>query len=104
MKKAKDYKKQREMLIINLTTFNQANYLINKRLLLKEEYYNMKLFHMNCIIQYCYNYRIFNHIIKFCKEKIKCNKCAVINHLINDCLNKNNNHNRYINYAENYFL
>ena len=104
IRKAKDYKEQRETLIINLTTSNQANHLINKKLLLREEYYNIKLFHANCIIQHCYNYRVFNHMTKFCKEKIKYDKYTVINHLTNNCLNKNNNYSKCVNCAENHSL
>ena len=104
IKKAKDYKEQRETLIINLITFNQVNHLINERLLLREEYYNVKLFYVNYIIQHYYNCRVFNHITKFYRKKIKCDKCAVINHLTNDCLNKNNDCNKCANCAENHSL
>ena len=89
---------------MNLTTFNQANYLINKKLLLREEYYDVKLFHVNCIIQQYYNYKIFNHITKFYKEKIKCDKYTMIDYSTDNYLNKNNNYNKCANCAENHSL
>ena len=102
MRRSKRYERQRETLIVNLATLSQTNHLIDEEILLEREYYDVELFHANCLIQQCFNCRAFDHIEKFCRDKIKCEKCAAVRHLTDNCSNKDNERSRCVNCIENH--
>ncbi len=76
-------------LIVEIAIKAMMNQLMNESMLNSYQECLCKLFKKNCCITQCYRYFKFNHMIRFCKKKQRCAKCADKHH-IEECIMSSN--------------
>ncbi len=81
LKKVVESEKIHLSLIVEIAIKAMMNQLINKSMLNLYQECSCKLFEKNCHITQCYRCFKFDHIIRFCKKKQRCAKCADKHHI-----------------------
>ena len=81
LKKVVESEKIHLSLIVEIAIKAMMNQLINKSMLNLYQECSCKLFKKNCHITQCYRCFKFDHIIRFCKKKQRCAKCADKHHI-----------------------
>ncbi len=71
--------------IIEIVIKAMMNWLMNESMLNLYQECSCKLFEKNCHITQCYRCFKFDHMIRFCKKKQRCVKCANKHH-IKECM------------------
>ncbi len=89
-------------LIIEIAIKAMTNRLMNENMLNLYQECSCKLFEKNCCITQCYRCFKFDHMIRFCKKKQRCAKCADKHH-IEECM-MSSNRRRYVNCNEDHKL
>jgi len=89
-------------LIIEIAIKAMMNQLINENMLNLYQECSCKLFEKNCCITQCYRCFKFDHMIRFCKKKQRCAKCAD-KHYIEECM-MSSNRRCYVNCNEDHKL
>ena len=85
LKKVVKSEKIHSLLIVEITIKAIMNWLMNKNMLNLYQECSCKLFEKNCCITQCYRCFKFDHMIRFCKKKQRCAKCADKHH-IEECI------------------
>ncbi len=85
LKKVIESEKIHLSLIIEIAIKAMTNWLMNESMLNSYQECSCKLFEKNCHITQCYRCFKFDHMIKFCKKKQCCVKCADKHH-IEECV------------------
>ncbi len=85
LKKVIESEKIHLSLIVKIATEAIMNQLMNESMLDLYQECSCKLFEKNCHITQCYRCFKFDHMIKFCKKKQRCAKCADKHH-IKECM------------------
>ncbi len=85
LKKVVESKKIHLSLIVEITIEVIMNQLMNESMLNLYQECLCKLFKKNCCITQCYRCFEFDHMIRFCKKKQHCVKCADKHH-IEECM------------------
>lgn len=67
-------------LIMDTASPEQANLLINKRLLFDSELKQCELYHGDCRLTQCFNCQKYGHTTNVCRATRKCGLCAVSGH------------------------
>ncbi len=102
LKKVVKSEKIHSSLIVEITIKAIMNWLMNESMLNLYQECLCKLFKKNCHITQCYRCFEFDHMIRFCKKKQRCVKCANKHH-IKECM-MSLNKRRCINCNENHEL
>ncbi len=89
LKKVVESEKIHSSLIVKIAIKAMMNWLINESMLNLYQECLCKLFEKNCCITQCYRCFKFNHMIRFCKKKQRCAKCADKHH-IKECMMSSN--------------
>ncbi len=85
LKKVIKSEKIHSSLIVKIAIEAMMNWLMNESMLNLYQECLCKLFEKNCCITQCYRCFKFNHMIRFCKKKQCCAKCANKHH-IEECV------------------
>jgi len=85
LKKIAESEKTHSSLIIEIAIEAMMNQLMNESILNSYQECSCKLFEKNCHITQCYRCFKFDHMIRFCKKKQRCAKCADKHH-IEECM------------------
>jgi len=85
LKKVIESEKTHSSLIIKIAIKAMMNQLMNMSMLNLYQECLCKLFEKNCCITQCYRCFEFDHMIRFCKKKQCCAKCADKHH-IKECM------------------
>ena len=88
-KKVAESEKIHSSLIVEITIKAMTNWLMNESMLNSYQECSCKLFKKNCCITQCYRCFEFDHMIRFCKKKQHCAKCADKHH-IEECMMSSN--------------
>jgi hypothetical protein len=75
-------------LVISVAEPEQANRLINARLVWHYELHNCEPFTRDCIVTQCFKYYQYGHVAKVCQNIQRCGCCSAPRHETNDCLGK----------------
>ncbi len=86
LKKVIKSEKIHSSLIVKIAIKAMMNWLMNESMLNLYQECLCKLFEKNCHITQCYRCFKFDHMIRFCKKKQRCVKCADKHH-IKECMN-----------------
>ena len=89
LKKVVESEKTHSSLIVKITIEAMMNQLMNESMLNSYQECSYKLFEKNCCITQCYRCFKFNYMIRFCKKKQHCAKCADKHH-IKECMMSSN--------------
>ena len=100
LKKVVKSEKIHLLLIVKIAIEAMINRLMNESMLDSYQECSCKLFEKNCHITQCYRCFEFDHMIRFCKKKQRCVKCADKHHIKERmmssnrrrCVNCNENH------------
>ncbi len=101
-KKVVKSEKIHSSLIVKITIKAMMNQLMNESMLNSYQECLCKLFEKNCCIIQCYRCFEFDHMIRFCKKKQRCAKCADKHHIKKCVMSSNKRH--YINCNEDHEL
>jgi len=85
LKKVVESEKIHLLLIVEIAIKAMMNWLMNESMLNLYQECSCKLFKKNCCITQCYRCFKFDHMIRFCKKKQRCVKCADKHH-IKECM------------------
>ncbi len=85
LKKVVKSEKTHSLLIVKIAIKAMMNRLMNENMLDSYQECSCKLFKKNCCITQCYRCFEFDHMIRFCKKKQRCAKCADKHH-IKECM------------------
>ena len=85
LKKVIESEKIHSSLIVKIAIKVIMNQLMNESMLNLYQECSCKLFEKNCHITQCYRCFEFDHMIRFCKKKQRCAKCADKHH-IEECI------------------
>jgi len=88
-KKVVESEKTHSSLIVEIAIEAMTNQLMNESMLNSYQECSCKLFEKNCHITQCYRCFEFDHMIRFCKKKQRCAKCANKHH-IKECMMSSN--------------
>ncbi len=89
LKKVVESEKTHSSLIVEIAIEAMTNRLMNENMLDSYQECSCKLFEKNCHITQCYRCFEFDHMIRFCKKKQRCAKCADKHH-IEECVMPSN--------------
>ncbi len=89
LKKVVESEKTHSSLIVEIAIEAMTNRLMNESMLDSYQECSCKLFEKNCHITQCYRCFEFDHMIRFCKKKQRCAKCADKHH-IKECVMSSN--------------
>ncbi len=89
LKKVVESEKTHSSLIVEIAIEAMTNQLMNESMLDSYQQCSCKLFEKNCHITQCYRCFEFDHMIRFCKKKQRCAKCADKHH-IEECVMSSN--------------
>ncbi len=89
LKKVVESEKTHSSLIVEIAIEAMTNRLMNENMLDSYQECSCKLFEKNCHITQCYRCFEFDHMIRFCKKKQRCAKCADKHH-IEECVMSSN--------------
>ncbi len=81
LKKVVESEKTHLLLIVKIAIEAMMNWLMNESMLNLYQECLCKLFEKNCHITQCYRCFKFDHMIRFCKRKQRCAKCADKHHI-----------------------
>ncbi len=81
LKKVVESEKIHLLLIVEIAIKAMMNWLMNESMLNLYQKCSCKLFEKNCCITQCYRCFKFDHMIRFCKKKQRCAKCADKHHI-----------------------
>ncbi len=102
LKKVVKSEKIHLLLIVEIAIEAMINRLMNESMLDSYQECSCKLFEKNCHITQCYRCFEFDYMIRFCKKKQRCVKCADKHH-IKECM-MSSNRRRCVNCNENHEL
>ncbi len=102
LKKVVESEKIHSSLIVEIAIEAMMNRLMNENMLNSYQECSCKLFEKNCHITQCYRCFEFDNMIRFCKKKQRCVKCADKHH-IEECV-MSSNRRRCINCNEDHEL
>jgi len=89
LKKVVKSEKIHLLLIVKIAIEAMINRLMNESMLDSYQECSCKLFEKNCCITQCYRCFEFDYMIRFCKKKQRCAKCAGKHH-IEECVMSSN--------------